>query len=644
MPTKIDARAIAEGLGNHKRSGDGFMACCPAHEDNNPSLSIKDGAEGRVLVHCFAGCAQERVIDRLDALGLWHERKTIQPSKPASRENKLNDTEFEIVTPAPSNAGLPDWTKLSQGKPSCVYEYRDENGLLLMLVARFDKADGSKDIKPFVFGRNQKGEQRWINRSLPEPRPLWGLSDLAKRPEADVLLVEGEKAALAAQRLFQGHLAMTWSGGAGGVAKVDLTPLKERNVILWPDNDEVGKKAALKLAGMLKAIGAKRILMVQVPVEFPKGWDVADPIPAGSNVLEFLANASEPKSSLRAHVLSAEEMKALVVPDREYIVTPFLPTSSLSMIYAERGLGKTWFAMSMCVAISHGNNFLSYEIPKERVVLYIDGEMALFDLKSRVVALDPEPNENLFLMPSERLFMHDRPLNVNDPEDQLRIENVIQDMRDEGRGPDLVVFDNLSSLSGGIDENDNSALDVFLTWMIKLRHKGLAVLMVHHAGKSGDQRGASRREDLLDTSIKLIKPKKKQKGKDEEEDDEEPHDGAHFIVEFAKTRGIRPNPYELDLRLTEKDGIMVWLSDTGTDATAADKVLRDIALKIPRSQQELCEMTHRKKSSVSQHCKKLRASGFINGNVDLTPEGREHLVELWPDLDTQLMRQEEIPI
>ena len=73
-------------------------------------------------------------------------------------------------------------------------------------------------------------------------------------------------------------------------------------------------------------------------------------------------------------------------------------------------------------------------------------------------------------------------------------------------------------------------------------------------------------------------------------------------------------------------------------------MLRDIALKIPRSQNELCEMTRRKKSSVSQHCKKLRASGFINGNLDVTPEGREHLVEVWPELDTQLMRQEEIPI
>ncbi len=642
MAPKLDARAIAEGLGNYKRSGDGFMACCPVHEDNSPSLSIKDGSDNRVLVHCFAGCTQERVIERLNALGLWHERNLTQHSKPAPREQKSNDDNFEVVTPVPNNQGMPDWLKFSPVKPSAVYDYRDENSLLLMLVARFDKADGSKDFKPFVFVRNQRGEHRWVSRNLAEPRPIWGLPELAKRSDANVLIVEGEKAALAGKSLFPDHVVMTWSAGAGSVAKADFTPLKDRNVILWPDNDEAGRKVMRKLANILKAIGAKRVLMVQVPLELGKGWDVADPVTHGINLHELIANASEPKSSLRAHVLTADELKALEVPEREYIVAPFLPTSSLSMIYAERGLGKTWFAMSMCVAISHGNDFLSYDVPKERNVLYIDGEMALYDLKSRVVVLDPEPNENLFLMPSERLFKHDRPLNVNDPDDQLRIENVIQDLIDEGRGPDLVVFDNLSSLSAGTDENDNSALDALLTWLVSLRHRQLAILLVHHAGKSGDQRGASRREDLLDTSIKLTKPKKK-KG-EEGDDDEEPHDGAHFIVEFVKTRGIRPNPYELELRLTQQDGIMVWEANTGTDATATDKVLRDIGLMSPRSQAELCELTRRKKSSVSQHCTKLRDKGFIDGKLDLTHEGRQHLVDIWPDLDTQLMRQEEIPI
>lgn len=641
MTRRIDAESIAQGLDKFIKSGDGFMACCPAHEDNNPSLSIKDGVDGKVLVHCHAGCSQDRVIERLESLGLWYERRPVQVQRPAL--SKPKDTDYEIITPVSAIVGPPDWTKFAPIKPSAVYEYRDLDNQLLMLVGRFDKADG-KEFKPLVYAQSKSGERRWIARSLPEPRPLWGLPKLTQNLNAKVILVEGEKAALAAQTLFKDHIVMTWPGGAGGVAKVDLTPLKGRSAILWPDNDEVGRKAMLKLATAMKAIGAKGVAMVQVPPDFEKGWDLADPVPAGHDIHELLENASEPKSSLRAHVLTADEMKSLEVPEREYIVRPFLPTSSLSMIYAERGLGKTWLTLSMCVAISHGDDFLSYEVPKERTVLYIDGEMALYDLKSRVVALDAEPNENLLLMPSERLFKYDRPLNINDPDDQGRIEAVIQDLINEGRGPDLVVFDNLSSLSGGVDENDNSALDALLRWLVSLRHRELAILLVHHAGKSGDQRGASRREDLLDTSIRLTKPKKKGKGDDDDGDEEPPHNGAHFILEFAKTRGIRPHPFELELRLTQENGLMVWVAETGTNAKAMDKVLLDIALKYPRNQSDLCEKTKRNKSSVSQRCKELREKGFITANLDVTPEGRKHLVEIWPELDTQFMRQEEIDI
>lgn len=51
------------------------MACCPAHDDKTPSLRISESTDGRVLVHCFAGCSQKSVIDALRSLGLWHSVK-----------------------------------------------------------------------------------------------------------------------------------------------------------------------------------------------------------------------------------------------------------------------------------------------------------------------------------------------------------------------------------------------------------------------------------------------------------------------------------------------------------------------------------------------------------------------------------------
>ena len=56
-----------------KLGGNRYIACCPAHDDRNPSLSITQGKD-KLLVHCFAGCTQEEVIDALAALGLWHEK------------------------------------------------------------------------------------------------------------------------------------------------------------------------------------------------------------------------------------------------------------------------------------------------------------------------------------------------------------------------------------------------------------------------------------------------------------------------------------------------------------------------------------------------------------------------------------------
>ena len=55
------------------------MARCPAHEDTNPSLSIRLDDSGKVLVHCHAGCQQQNVIDALRGRGLWEAEERERP-------------------------------------------------------------------------------------------------------------------------------------------------------------------------------------------------------------------------------------------------------------------------------------------------------------------------------------------------------------------------------------------------------------------------------------------------------------------------------------------------------------------------------------------------------------------------------------
>jgi hypothetical protein len=60
------AAAVAETLGG-RRVGTGWMARCPAHSDRTPSLSIRDAEDGKLLLHCHAGCSHMQVIAALDS-------------------------------------------------------------------------------------------------------------------------------------------------------------------------------------------------------------------------------------------------------------------------------------------------------------------------------------------------------------------------------------------------------------------------------------------------------------------------------------------------------------------------------------------------------------------------------------------------
>ena len=84
---------IVSALEGHT-SGDGYLLCCPAHDDHNPSLSIRDDGNGKLLVHCHANCSQESVIDALKAMGLWGQSKAVLSHPAPPRQVKNNNKEI----------------------------------------------------------------------------------------------------------------------------------------------------------------------------------------------------------------------------------------------------------------------------------------------------------------------------------------------------------------------------------------------------------------------------------------------------------------------------------------------------------------------------------------------------------------------
>ena len=95
------ANAIATALQKTKCAGPGkYLACCPAHDDKNPSLSIQDAPSGKVLVHCHAGCSQDEVISALRDLGLWHiqSRERGEYLKRQSLKDKIRFNQIILAT------------------------------------------------------------------------------------------------------------------------------------------------------------------------------------------------------------------------------------------------------------------------------------------------------------------------------------------------------------------------------------------------------------------------------------------------------------------------------------------------------------------------------------------------------------------
>ncbi|TPG49560.1 hypothetical protein EAH89_21365 [Roseomonas nepalensis] len=287
-------------------------------------------------------------------------------------------------TPAPAilPAPIPLPTVIrhrEHGTPAQVWPYRDETGALLFVVARFDTPHG-KEVLPYVATAT-----RWRWGAPPVPRSLYGLDWLAERSDAPVLLVEGEKAAEAARELFPGHVVMTWQGGSEAVSRADWTPLAGRSVILWPDADAAGAKAARSAVEALCKAGAARVAVVELPLDLPEGWDVADPLPAGvtlDNLRTMLAEAAPVTAD------EAEEAGA-TKPDGTAGAKPDPLAALRDDVARAAGLGADeWALARKAMAARHG-------VP----VSYLDGlreehrhAQAAADRKRRAETAEPSPD------------------------------------------------------------------------------------------------------------------------------------------------------------------------------------------------------------------------------------------------------------
>lgn len=245
------------------RSGKEYVCRCPAHADKSPSLNLTVGRDGRVLVHCRAGC---KVPAILAAVGL-HTADLFDGDPPA----KTPFADRIVKT----------------------YPYRDEDGKVLFETVR---------LRPKDFRQRRPDAGDWVWNIQGARRVPYRLPELlAAPPDATIYSVEGERDADALAD--KGLVATTNPMGAGKWKHLDQVVVgrvfANRRVVILPDNDDAGRKHAAEVRAALEPMAAT-VRVVELP-GLPEKGDVSDWLAAGGTKDQLVALTTGPTPSANGH-------------------------------------------------------------------------------------------------------------------------------------------------------------------------------------------------------------------------------------------------------------------------------------------------------------------------------------------------------
>lgn len=266
------------------RGGDGQS--CRVNLETGKWADFATTDKGGDLISLYAAINSKTQIEAARALAEdYHHLPSTRVFKPV--------TKSDIGVP-PSDYDEPNFT-CGFGNPSHVWEYKSEHGNTLFYIARYEpkSANDKKQFAPWSWSTSKHS---WVMKGWANERPLYGLELLSSDANKPILIVEGEKAADAA-RSIAGHTycVVTWSGGAQAWNKTDWRPIYGRTILIWPDADKPGVKAAHDIAADLYD-HTKQIKIIDVS-DKPDGWDAADAVKEGLNWSKMVEWA-KPKANI----------------------------------------------------------------------------------------------------------------------------------------------------------------------------------------------------------------------------------------------------------------------------------------------------------------------------------------------------------
>lgn len=314
-----------------KKTGSGFMARCPAHDDGRASLSVASGKDQPVVLHCHAGCSPD---DILAAVNLTFA----DLSKP--REERRDDGPIEIR-----------------------YRYVDEQGSLLFEVVR---RPGKKFLQR-VPDPAASGGWRW--RLGDTRRVLYRLPEVVEAVNAGevIWVTEGEKDA---DRLAREGITATCNPGGAGKWRDEFSEvLRGAIVMVVADADEPGQAHARQVAASLNGIAASVAIC-----EAAIGKDISDHLNAGKTLaeVEITFDSAEPAKVDLAPDL--HEFLSVVDPPQDWVIPGLLERGDRLIWTGFEGMGKSMALRQISVAVAAGLHPFLRERFEPRRVLFIDCE------------------------------------------------------------------------------------------------------------------------------------------------------------------------------------------------------------------------------------------------------------------------------
>lgn len=417
-----------------------------------------------------------------------------------------------------------------KGIPALGNVRQDRDGMLLIPVR-----DHSGNVQSLQYIA-QDGTKRFLVGG----KVQGGHFIIPGKPEKPLVLCEGYATGASI------HLACEWTvyvvfsaNNLPVVANIVRRMFPDASIMVCGDNDETGRSKGQEAAQAAQA----RLVLPTFTTGAGKDFNDLHQSEGLQEVRRQLEASEQTGSSPALVSLDMGEFLSMSIPERGYLLSPILPVQGIGILYAPRGIGKTFAALSIAVAVASGGAVFNWRAPMPKRTLYVDGEMPATSMQNRLSALvngmsvPPHTLKNMALITPD---LQPCPMpDVSTANGQAMLEPFL-------KGVDMVVLDNIATLCRTGKENESQSWQTMQAWLLELRRRGMTVLLIHHAGKSGDQRGTSAREDIMDTVISLRRPREYSMA-----------EGARFEVHLTKARGILGDdakPFEANL-LTEGNAL-----------------------------------------------------------------------------------------